>query len=71
MAEMNNPKPKRGEKLFALFLGGLLLFNFPVLSVFSHDGLFMGVPVLYFYLFSTWLGLIGGAWWVNRRAGSE
>jgi hypothetical protein len=54
------PEPERRvERLLGLLIGGLLLLNFPLLSIFSLSAYFCGIPVLYFYLFSVWLLLIG------------
>ena len=43
-----------GRRLVGLFLLGMLLFNFPLLSLFNRQVLAMGIPVLYLYLFVTW-----------------
>lgn len=43
-----------GRRLVGLFLLGMLLFNFPLLCLFNRPSLFLGIPVLYFYLFSAW-----------------
>ena len=45
---------RKGERLTALALLGFLLFNYPLLSLFSTDGTLFGIPVLYAYLFTTW-----------------
>ena len=50
---------RRGERLIGLLLAGIVLLNFPFLSVFSVDRLVFGIPVLYLYLFSVWILLIG------------
>jgi hypothetical protein len=50
---------RKGERLVALALLGFLLFNYPLLSLFSTDGSVVGVPLLYAYLFVTWGLLIG------------
>lgn len=42
-----------------MFLLGCALFNYPVLSIFSIDGLIFGIPILYCYLFFTWAVVIG------------
>ncbi len=42
-----------------MFLLGCVLFNYPVLSIFSIDGLIFGIPVLYGYIFFTWTVVIG------------
>ncbi len=51
-----------GERTLALFLLGLLLFNPPLLSLFSIDRFLADVPLLYLYLFVVWgifIALIG------------
>jgi hypothetical protein len=45
--------------LVALALLGFLLFNYPLLSLFSTDRSVVGVPLLYAYLFVSWGLLIG------------
>ena len=49
---------QRGQRLAALFLLGCLLFNYPLLQLFSRDGAIFGIPLLYGYLFSAWAVLI-------------
>ena len=46
------------ERTLAIFFLGLLLFNPPVLSLFSNDSRIGDVPVLYIYLFAAWALLI-------------
>jgi hypothetical protein len=59
--EGQQPGPKRtGERLLSLLIVGTILINFPLLSVFSNNNLFLGFPVLFVYLFFVW-GLIIGA----------
>ena len=53
------PSPLKGQRLAALFLLGVLLFNYPLLQLFARDGMILGLPVLYCYLFSAWAALIG------------
>lgn len=50
---------RKGERLAALALLGFLLFNYPLLSLFSTDSTLLGVPLLYAYLFVSWGLLIG------------
>jgi len=49
----------KGGRLIALFLAGLVLFNYPILSLFNLDMTLMGVPLLYLYLFLSWCLVIG------------
>ena len=48
----------RNERLVALFLAGLLLFNYPLLAMFNVPRLVAGIPLLYLYLFAGWIGII-------------
>jgi hypothetical protein len=49
----------RGQRLVALFLLGVMLFNYPLLQLFAGDGMVLGIPLLYCYLFCAWALLIG------------
>lgn len=49
----------KGQRLVALFLLGCLLFNYPLLNLFSRGGEIFGIPVLYVYVFAVWALLIG------------
>ena len=60
---------RKGERLIALALLGFLLFNYPLLSLFSTDGTVLGIPVLYAYLFASWALLIALVALVVRRSG--
>ena len=59
---------RKGERLVALALLGFLLFNYPLLSLFSTDGSVGGVPLLYAYLFVSWGLLIGFMALVVRKS---
>ena len=60
---------RKSERLVALALLGFLLFNYPLLSLFSTEGTVLGVPVLYAYLFASWGLLIGLMALVVRKSG--
>ena len=53
------PSTVRGQRLVALFLLGVLLFNYPLLAVFNRSAEVLGIPVLYAYIFFAWAALIG------------
>ena len=60
------------ERLFALFVLGTIFLVPPVLAVFNTQVRFLGVPVLYLYLFSAWIALIAlVAIIVERAAATE
>ena len=48
----------KGQRFVALCMLGLLLFNYPILTLFNVSGTLFGVPVLYAYIFIAWAGLI-------------
>ncbi len=62
---MTRDKLKNG-RLVAVFLIGLVLFNYPLLSLFNMDRLFLGVPLFYVYMFAAWLAVIVLTAWITR-----
>ncbi len=48
----------KSKRLVGLFLLGCVLFNHPVLNLFDSAAMFLGVPLLYLYVFAVWAGLI-------------
>ena len=46
---------RQNERLIVLPIVGFLLFNYPLLSLWSREKLLFGVPVLYLYLFLVWI----------------
>jgi len=54
---MATEKPLR-QTLVALFFLGLVLFNYPVVSLFNRPLLVGGIPLFYLYLFAVWFGLV-------------
>jgi hypothetical protein len=53
------PPPIRSARLVALFVMGVLLFNYPLLAVFDRAATVLGIPVIYAYIFCCWALLIG------------
>lgn len=51
-------KERSRDWLLALFVVGVLVFNYPLLDVFDRPLLVFGVPLLYLYLYGIWLALI-------------
>jgi len=52
-----NKSSRYTERFAALVILAALLFNPPILSIFSAPHFVFGIPLLYFYLFVAW-GLI-------------
>jgi hypothetical protein len=48
----------KSQRLVAVFLLGMLLFNYPLLAVFNSAAEVFGVPLLYAYIFLCWALLI-------------
>ena len=72
MKDVNGRMGKPGEsgrngKRVCLFLFGLILVNYPIVSLFDLDAMLGGIPLAHFYLFSTWTFLIGMISIVNTR----
>ena len=58
----------KGPRLVAVFLLGVLLFNYPLLALFNRTVLVFGVPLLYAYISVAWALLIGLAALVVERS---
>jgi predicted permease len=57
-----------GQRLVAIVLLGCVLFNYPVLSLFSKPAMWLGIPLLYLCIFVIWALLIGlTAFVIERR----
>ena len=48
----------KARRLIGIFLLGVILFNYPVLSLFDREIFLSGIPILYLYLFGVWALLI-------------
>jgi len=44
----------KSQRLVALFLLGVLLFNYPLLALSSRATQLFGIPLLYVYIFGAW-----------------
>ena len=59
---------RRGQRLAVVFVVGLLVFNYPLMSLASTDTTLFGIPVLYLYLFGSWALIVGAmALIIERR----
>ena len=58
---------RKGQRLGAIFVLGVLLFNYPLLAVFDRADRVFGIPLLYADLFTAWALLIALAAWVVAR----
>lgn len=44
----------KSQRLAAVFLLGVLLFNYPLLALFNRAAYTLGIPALYVYIFGAW-----------------
>lgn len=62
----------RSQRLGALFAGGWLLLNFPLLGLWDRDITVAGIPLFPLALFVIWGGTIATvAWWMETRPAFE
>ena len=59
------------QRLVALFVGGWLLFNFPLLGLWDRAVTWLGVPLFPAALFLLWGLLIVATAWLMERPGSQ
>lgn len=59
------------QRLVALFVGGWLLFNFPLLGLWDRAVTWLGVPLFPAALFLLWGLLIAATAWLMERPGSQ
>jgi len=59
----------RAQRLVALCMLGLLLFNYPMLALFNKATLVLGIPLIYAYIFAAWALLVAAMAWVAGRDG--
>ena len=57
----------KAQRLIALCMLGVLLFNYPMLALFNISATAFGIPVLYAYIFAAWSLLIAGMAFVVER----
>lgn len=66
---MTGPSPL-SHRLLALLAAALLLLNFPLLTLWDHEALVVGLPLFPCALFGLWAALIGVlAWLCDRPSG--
>lgn len=56
-----------GQRLVALFLLGWVLVNYPIMSVFDVDRVWLGIPAVYLYVFGVWAAMIALMAWIIER----
>jgi hypothetical protein len=59
------------QRLVALFVGGWLALNFPLLALWDRDATLFGLPLFPAALFAVWALLIAALAWVVERDGDD
>lgn len=62
-------RPPKPSVLVALCALGVVLWNFPLLIVWSREATVFGVPLLPAILFASWAALIAALAWVSEKDG--
>jgi len=52
------PVKRKIQRLLVLFVFGVFALNYPLLALFSKNVLWFGIPLLYLYLFVSWVVFI-------------
>lgn len=55
------------QRLVAVFLVAVLLFNYPIVSLFDRPELLAGLPTLYVTIFTVWGAVIAAMAWIVER----
>ncbi len=58
-----------GQRMVGVFIAGVLLLNFPLLSLFDRPVTVFGLPLLHVYFFVTWAVLVVVAAVIVERGG--
>jgi hypothetical protein len=56
---------KSKDLLVALFVLGVVLLSWPLLTVVNTSTVVLGIPLLVLYLFAVWAGIIGILFWLT------
>jgi hypothetical protein len=59
------------QRLVALFVAGWVLLNFPLLALWDHNVLVLGLPLFPLALFLIWTLLIAALAWVMERGAHD
>lgn len=58
-----------GQRMVAVFAAGVLLLNYPLLSLFDRPLTVFGLPLLHVYLFVAWTALVVAVAVIVERGG--
>ncbi len=59
------------ERVMLLFAASVLALNYPLLSIADRVFLFLGIPLLYLYIFLVWLAMIVIMAYIAQQAESK
>lgn len=58
-----------GQRMVGVFIAGVLLLNYPLLSLFDRPLTLFGLPLLHVYLFVAWAVLVVAVAVIVERGG--
>ena len=56
----------KNKRLVGLFLLGCVLFNYPILYLFNLEFFYLGLPLIYIYMFVVWSLMIIAIMFITR-----
>ena len=59
------------QRLVAVFVGGWVVFNYPLLGLWDQDAALFGLPAFPVALFLIWALLIAMVAWLMERPGAD
>ena len=60
-------KKRHEQKLVILSIALLMLFNAPILLLFNSSKIFLGLPLVYVYMFGIWLFSIAISYFIFKK----
>jgi len=60
-------KKRHEQKLVILSIALLVLFNAPILLLFNSSKIFLGLPLVYVYMFGIWLFSIAISYFIFKK----
>lgn len=60
-------KRRHQQKIILISIFLILLWNIPAIMLFNADSMIFGFPILYFFIFITWLVAIVSAFFIIKK----
>jgi len=60
-------KKRHQQKIIIISICLILLWNIPAIMLFNLDGVILGFPTLYFFIFITWLLAVVSTFFIIKK----